>query len=298
MYGKYHGHDQHTGYSGVGSQVNVDSRHHHHHHNPSSTNPTVHVHTPLYPPVSPVRVLPQTAVEIFPRRRGYSYRQSYSTGPGWGSGAFLILAFVVAPIFVLALILKLTLGAVGLAATSLTAAGFTGASATGAMALTVGTLGTLGTLGIGALAFYAILGCAYLSSSAKECYNSDKNVFTMIKSRVVNEDGLSFMGVIKSVGAVLWSPFLLIGGLAGQGSKFAAKLFPSKSSTATESEPWKLNASPYTKLTSDEPSEQSGLGSKDDREPGHYNPVLAAKPSFPDERSLFESASLNSFTTP
>ncbi|KTC79049.1 hypothetical protein [Legionella cherrii] len=286
MHSKHHGHDQYTGYRGVGSQVTVDS-HHHHQHNPSPSNPTVHVHTPVYPPISPVRVIPQTTVEIFPRRRGYSYPQSYSTGPGWGSGAFLILAFVVAPIFVLALILKLTLGAVGLAATSLTAAGVTGASAAGAMALSVGTLGTLG---IGALAFYAILGFAYLSSSAKECYNSDKNVFEMIKSRVVNEDGLSFMGVIKSIGAVLWSPFLLIGGLAGQGSKFAAKLFPSKSSTATESEPWELKASPYSMLTSDEPANQSRPRSENQREPGNFGQVFSGASTFTDEESLFKSA--------
>lgn len=277
MHSKHHGHDQYTGSRGVGPQVTVDSQHHTH--NIPPFNPQVQVYRPIYPRV------PQ--VEVIPRGRAYSYRQSYSSGTGWGTGAFLILAFVVAPIFVLALILKLTLGAVGLAATSLTAAGVTGASAAGAMALSVGTLGAIG---IGALAFYAILGFAYLSSSAKECYNSDKNVFAMIKSRVVNEDGLSFTGVIKSVGAVLWSPFLLVGGVAGMGSKFAAKLFSSKSSPATESEPLKMSASPYSMLSSDEPTRQSSSRSEKDREPGNFGSVFSAEQTFADGESLFNSA--------
>ena len=126
----------------------------------------------------------------------YHHRGRFRGGP-IGIGAFLIALIIVGII-------------VGVNAALTSSAPAAGLSAVGAA-----TGFSVATLGIGAAILYGLGGLAYMFSAAKECYNSDKNVFAMIKSRIVNEDGLSFKGVMKSIGAVLWSPFLLIGGAVG-----------------------------------------------------------------------------------
>jgi hypothetical protein len=92
-----------------------------------------------------------------------------------------------------------------------------------AAAIAVNGALSIATLGIGALIFYASIGTAYLYSAAKECYATDSGVLDLLKSRIVNEDGWGFKGVVNSLGAVLWSPFLLIGGLAGISIKAIVK---------------------------------------------------------------------------
>ncbi|KTD74014.1 hypothetical protein [Legionella tucsonensis] len=205
------------------------------HHHDRVTRGTTHQHGhkppyhPLYPQITPTH----NHVEVRTPSRGYnSYRHnhhhhnhSYSS-TGRGGRILFVGFFILLPIVVIAAILSSTLGAMSLTTASLTAAG---AGAAGAMAFSASIFG------IGALVLYGALGLAYLYSSAKECYSTDKNVFDMIKSRVVNEDGLSFKGIMKSVGSVLWSPFLLMGGLSGMAIKAAVNVCAStRSESPTE----------------------------------------------------------------
>ncbi|ARB91899.1 hypothetical protein [Legionella longbeachae] len=177
------------------------------------------------------------------------YHRHYYNTSGWGFGSLLIGAMIVTPIILIALILKLTVGAFHFATTSMTAAGFVGAkmgisagigagvSATTGSGVVMGsTLAFSTALGIGALLVYGTIGMLYLYFSAKECYINNHNAFHMFKSQVVNEDGLSFTGAIKSIGAILWSPFLLIGGLAGMGARAVAQTFNSRFSQSKEEE--------------------------------------------------------------
>lgn len=255
-YNKHHGHEQHTGT--------------HHGHQSSGYNPHAHVYPPTYTPhvqVSTPYVPHASHVTLVPTRRSYGTYRSYSTGTGAGAGVLLVGALIVIPLFVFALVLKLTLGAVGLAATSMASAGVAAAGAAGAFALSAGTFG------IGALALYAALGLGYLYSSAKECYGSDKNVFAMIKSRVVHEDKPSFTGVIKSIGAALWSPFLLIGGLAGMGAKAVANAICAKPSTVKTEEPGvQFGTSPFSKLS--DPSKKQEQRRSQDVVPGQFDSPL------------------------
>ncbi|CAM2780803.1 transmembrane protein [Legionella steigerwaltii] len=264
---KHYRHQQYT------PQASIDTNYHGHDAPPpyNPLYPRVQVTSPYIPPVSRVEV-------VTPTRRVYPYR-SYSTrSTSLGAGVLLL---IIAPIFVVALILKLTLGAVGLTAASMTTAGVAGAGAAGVFGLSVGTLG------VGALALYATLALGYLYSSAKECYSSDKNVFDMIKSRVVNEDGLSFTGVFKSIGAVLWSPFLLIGGLAGMGVKAAANASVSKSSPVKKEEPAvQLTASPYSKMSRDS-SKQSDL--RQEKEPYQLSSIYTESETHEKGSHLFDS---------
>ncbi|WP_454780670.1 hypothetical protein [Legionella sp. WA2022007384] len=241
-YTHHHNHDRATG-------VHSGGAHNHHHQGPrvitqpytpvvtTSYNPRVHVHTTRSP---------QLAVVSTP---GYRSNYYYSGGTGVLVGSLIIL-----PIIVLALIFKLTMG---FTAASLTTAGVAGAGVAGAIGLNVATFG------IGALVLYGALGLVSLYSSAKECYKSDKNVFDMIKSRVINEDGLSFKGVMKSIGAVLWSPFLLLGGLAGMGVKLAVNARTSKSSSTEQDEVDLDIRGSYTEMSSDFPPQNSKTPRKD-----------------------------------
>lgn len=174
------------------------------------------------------------------------YHRHYYNTSGWGLGSLLIGAMIVIPIILIALILKLTVGAFHFATTSMAATGLVGAKmgvsvgiASGVSTTGVGIGSTLAfstALGIGALFVYGTIGMIYLYFSAKECYISNKNVLHMFKSQVVNEDGLSFTGAVKSIGAILWSPFLLVGGLAGMGAKAVVQTYNSRFSQSKEDE--------------------------------------------------------------
>lgn len=174
--------------------------HGHHHGHIHAHHPHVHVLPPLYPNRPFVNV----------HRRGSYY----------GAGVLLICAAVLIP----ALIITSMLNAASYAATSMTL----GAASVGAGAA-VGF--SAATLGLGALLIYGAVGLGYLYSSAKECYSGNKNLMEMMHSRVVNEDGLSVKGVLKSISSVIWSPFLLIGGLTGMGVKAVVNACSKKSST-------------------------------------------------------------------
>ncbi|EEZ94593.1 conserved hypothetical protein [Legionella longbeachae D-4968] len=129
---------------------------------------------------------------------------------------------------ILALLLSPTPGVAGYAASTMTL----GATSAGAA-----TVFSAATFGLGALVLYSAIGLAYLYSSAKECYSGNKSMMEMMHSRVVNEDGLTVKGIVKSIGAVVWSPFLLIGGLAGVGIKATVNLFNARKSSAQVDEP-------------------------------------------------------------
>ncbi|KTC88547.1 hypothetical protein [Legionella cincinnatiensis] len=170
------------------------------------------------------------------------YHRHYYNTSGWGFGSLLIGSMIVIPIILIALILKLTVSAFHFATTSMAATGLVGAKmgisagiSTSGVGLGMGsTLAFSTALGIGALFVYGSIGMLYLYFSAKECYSNNKNVFPMFKSQVVNEDGLSFTGAVKSIGAILWSPFLLIGGLAGMGAKAVVQTYHSRFSQSKE----------------------------------------------------------------
>ncbi len=233
----YHHHDQHTG----------GSHHHNHPHSP---------HTYVTTSRPPSRVVDYRS----------NYRPPYYVGGGSGGGVvFLIGSLIILPIFIVALILKLSVGAMGLTAASLTTAGV----AASAIAFSAATFG------IGALAVYGALGLGYLYSSAKECYSSDKNVFDMIKSRVVNEDGVSFKGVMKSIGSVLWTPFLLIGGLAGMGTKAIVNVCTSKSSNSKDIS-YVIGSGSYANMGSDFIPSQSTTEPKNDKPPVYSKRLFTA----------------------
>lgn len=81
------------------------------------------------------------------------------------------------------------------------------------------------SVGIGALILYASIGAAYLCSAALESYKTDKGPLDILKSQLNNQDGLSVKGVINAIGAVLWSPFIVLGGLSGMAVKAIASTF-------------------------------------------------------------------------
>ncbi|KTC89101.1 hypothetical protein [Legionella cincinnatiensis] len=189
-------------------------RHHHNHPGHTHVPPHVHVHAHPHMHGRPhVHVFPPIRPSVHVHR-GYTY---------YGSGALLISAAILIPAIILALLLSPTVGVAGYAASSMTL----GAASVGAA-----TAFSAATFGLGALALYGAIGLAYLYSSAKECYSGNKSMMDMMHSRVVNEDGFTVKGVLKSIGAVVWSPFLLIGGLAGMGVKAAVNAFNTRKSSA------------------------------------------------------------------
>ncbi|HHT0592620.1 TPA: hypothetical protein ACTXXA_001586 [Legionella anisa] len=228
----------------------------HHHDKVTGTHRHGHGHQPLYPQVEVTPHHPHVEVRTGPRvRTGYNHHyhnHSYSS-TGRGGRVLFVGFFILLPIVVIAAILSSTLGAMSLTTASLTTAG-AGAATAGAVAFSASTFG------IGALLLYGALGLAYLYSSAKECYSSDKNVFDMIKSRVVNEDGLSFKGVMKSVGSVLWSPFLLIGGLSGMAVKAAVNACVSTRSVPSTDKIIQMTDS-YTRMSGNSLGAQHESGS-------------------------------------
>ncbi|KTD11073.1 transmembrane protein [Legionella gratiana] len=194
-----------------------------HHTHPGHTHVPPHVHVHAHPHVyhPQVHIVPPIRPHVHVHRR-YAY---------YGSGALLVTAAILIPAIIIASLLTPTAGvATSYAASSMTL----GAASAGA-----GTAAAFSaaTFGIGALLIYGAIGLGYLYSSAKECYSGNKTVMDVMASRVVNEDGFSVKGVLKSIGAVVWSPFLLIGGLAGMGVKAAVNACNTKKSTNYESLP-------------------------------------------------------------
>ncbi|WP_058534727.1 hypothetical protein [Legionella saoudiensis] len=87
----------------------------------------------------------------------------------------------------------------------------------------------LSTLSLSALIVYGSIGVAYMFSGARECYSSEHGPLDLLKSRLTNG------GLFNTIGAVLWSPFLLVGGVAGVAAKAVVNVFNSKPSTKNNS---------------------------------------------------------------
>ena len=111
-------------------------------------------------------------------------------------------------------------------------------------------------LGIGALVTYGAVGLGYLYFAAKDAYNGDKSLVDIIKSRVFNEDGWSFKGVMTSIGAILWSPFLLLGALAGMGVKATVQAYRLRNASSPRSSDASSNDEEYSSYN----SAQEGMG--------------------------------------
>ncbi|MDR3503804.1 MAG: hypothetical protein P4L79_14595 [Legionella sp.] len=106
----------------------------------------------------------------------------------------------------------------------------------------------LSTLSLSALIVYGSVGVAYMFSGAKECYSSDHGPLDLLKSRVTNN------GLVSTLGAILWSPFLLVGGVAGATAKAVVNTFSSKPSSKANG-----SSSNTTSLDEEESEEESDL---------------------------------------
>jgi hypothetical protein len=98
-----------------------------------------------------------------------------------------------------------------------------------AAALLIPFLNTVGPIGLTSLAaastfssasfmlgagfVYCLVGIGYAFSAGKECYEGKKNLATLFKSRII--EGHT---VTSIMGAMIWAPFLVIGGLIGMGA--------------------------------------------------------------------------------
>lgn len=100
---------------------------------------------------------------------------------------------------------------------------------TAAPTIAIATLATTGSalfsFGISALILYASIGATYLCSAAHECYKTDKGPLDILKSLLIHQEGLSVNGVLNSIGAALWSPFIVLGGLSGMAVKAIVSAF-------------------------------------------------------------------------
>lgn len=97
------------------------------------------------------------------------------------------------------------------------------------------TLLGLSTIALGAIALYGSIGITYLFSGAKECYDTDKSPLGLLKSRIT-ENSFNVKGVINTLGAILWSPFLLIGGISGVAARAVSNAFRSEPEVLSDDE--------------------------------------------------------------
>lgn len=85
----------------------------------------------------------------------------------------------------------------------------------------------------GLAAVYCIIGAGYFFSAAQKCFNSEKNVLELFSEFAINKDNLSVKSVISLVGAILWSPFIVLGGGCGMAAKAVVnKFFPAVASVS------------------------------------------------------------------
>lgn len=198
--------NNHHGHASTHTQSHV---HHHapmhtpghahvHHHAPRYTPSHAHVHRHASTRYAPIGGYIGTGP--YPRTH---YRASRGLGP-------------IAVGLIMGLPLLVVLGLVGFFTTPMI---YTAAAATSA------TVFSAATFGIGALILYGVIGLAYLYSGAQECYKTDNSILGLLKERIVNKDGLSFKGITSSIGAILWTPFLVLGGLAGMTVKAVVNAF-------------------------------------------------------------------------
>lgn len=158
-----------------------------------------------------------------------------------------------------------------------------------------GTLFSVATLGIGALILYGSIGLAYLYSGARECYNTDKGPFDLLKSRITNEDSWSFKGIISLIGTVLWAPFLFIGGVTGMTVKAIVNTLPgSKLSSPTECSGNDFTKNPLDPLLSS--SDLQNIHSTTAK-PIHSDPLFSEPPSLDDIENHEDIDQENNYST-
>ncbi|MFA6302414.1 MAG: hypothetical protein WC627_04675 [Legionella sp.] len=120
------------------------------------------------------------------------------------------LAFTVFVIIVIAAIIAAATAPTATVAT--TAAVTTAAVSAGATA----GLSLLIASGIGAAVAYGVIGLYYAASSAYDAYNNDKSIKDVLVSSVMRPGETGVKSWIKSVSAVLFSPFIVLGAGAGE----------------------------------------------------------------------------------
>lgn len=135
----------------------------------------------------------------------------------------------------------------------------------------------LSTLSLSALVVYGSIGVAYMFSGAKECYSSEHGPLDLLKSRLTNN------GLVSTIGAILWSPFLLVGGIAGATAKTVVNAFSSKPATGNGS-------SSNTASLDDEESDEDDLSSSSQSQHSPEHPEHShGSEHNSDEEDLFES---------
>lgn len=120
------------------------------------------------------------------------------------------LAFTVFVIIVIAAIIAAATAPTATVAT--TAAVSTAAVSGGATA----GLSLLVASGIGAAVAYGVIGLYYVVSSAYDAYNNNKSIKDVLVSSVMRPGETGFKSWVKSISAVLFSPFIVLGAGAGE----------------------------------------------------------------------------------
>jgi len=139
------------------------------------------------------------------------------------------------------------------------AAGIFTATAVGGISMATSIAGVLGLL---LAAVYGVVGLGYLYYGAKDGYKG-KRVDETVTSRLFNQNGSSFKGLMQSISAVICSPFLILGGFLGKATKES------------------INAYNYKKMPGNfvKPSLSSGSAS--------FTPDLLIAPSLPRKNHKF-----------
>jgi len=92
------------------------------------------------------------------------------------------------------------------------ASGIYTATAAGGISMATSFAGVLGLL---LAAVYGVVGLGYLYCGVKDGYKG-KRVDETVTSRLFNQNGPGFKGLIQSISAAICSPFLILGGFLGK----------------------------------------------------------------------------------
>ena len=71
--------------------------------------------------------------------------------------------------------------------------------------------------GIAVVGLYGVAGLVNMGFAARESYKSNESVKSLFYSRFFNKDGWTIKGVLKSTNAILFVPFIYLGGYLGKG---------------------------------------------------------------------------------
>ncbi|MCX7117761.1 MAG: hypothetical protein NTW94_07660 [Legionellales bacterium] len=86
----------------------------------------------------------------------------------------------------------------------------------------------------GPLIAYSAIGLYALGSAAKSTYSHNKGFSDLVKDNLYNPDDSTFKKIVRGITGVLLSPFWILGGLLGQGTKALVKAYSSSPSNGTE----------------------------------------------------------------